>query len=307
MKDGELNEPAIQVDQLHKTFNSVIAVDHLSFQVNRGEIFGLLGPNGAGKTTTIRILMDILKADAGTARVLGNPPGVARERIGYLPEERGLYRGLRVDETLVYLGQLKGMSGAAAKKRAAELLARVELAEWSKNKVQELSRGMQQKVQVIASIIHDPDLVILDEPFQGLDPVNVEAVKDLIRNLRAQGKTIALSAHEMSQVEALCERILLIDHGKAVLYGALADIKKQFSPNAIEITPPLSFDGWPEVARTETRDSKQLIYLTKGTAPREFLKKALDRGLPIDQFEVASMPLEQIFVQVVKGDNHGAE
>ncbi len=296
-----MSDYAIEVDQLHKVFNAVVAVDHLSFQVNRGEIFGLLGPNGAGKTTTIRILMDIIKADAGAARVLDKPPGAARERIGYLPEERGLYRSLRVDETLVYLGQLKGMSSAAAKKRAGELLERVELSEWTRNKVQELSRGMQQKVQIIASIIHDPDLIILDEPFQGLDPVNVEVVKGLIRDLRAQGKTIALSAHEMSQVEALCERIVLIDHGKAVLYGALADIKKQFSPNAIEITPPLSFDGWSEVARTETHDHKQLIYLTKETAPREFLKKALERGMPIDQFEMASMPLEQIFVQVVKG------
>ncbi|MDE3089223.1 MAG: ATP-binding cassette domain-containing protein, partial [Chloroflexota bacterium] len=294
-------------DQLRKAFDGIVAVDHLSFQVNRGEIFGLLGPNGAGKTTTIRILMDIIKADAGSARVLGKLPGAARERIGYLPEERGLYRGLRVDETLVYLAQLKGMPRAAARQRAATLLERVELGEWGKRKVHELSRGMQQKVQIIASIIHDPDLVILDEPFQGLDPVNVEVVKSLIRDLRAEGKAIALSAHEMSMVEALCERILLIDHGKAVLYGALADIKKQFSPDAIEITPPLDFTGWLEVARAEARDSKQLIYLTKGTAPREFLKKALDRGLPIDQFEVASMPLEQIFVQVVKGENHGAE
>ena len=299
-----MDNPAIQVEQLYKSFNSVVAVDRLSFQVNRGEIFGLLGPNGAGKTTTIRILMDIIKSDAGTVQVLGAAPGTARERIGYLPEERGLYRGLKVGETLVYLGQLKGMSGAAAKKRAAELLARMELEAWTKNKVQELSRGMQQKVQLIASIIHDPDLVILDEPFQGLDPVNVQVVKDLIGELRAQGKTIVLSAHEMSQVEAVCERILLIDHGKAVLYGALADIKKQFSPNAIEITPPLSFDGWSQVTRTETHDHKQLIYLAKEIAPREFLKKALDRGLPIEQFEMASMPLEQIFVQVVTGGDH---
>jgi ABC-2 type transport system ATP-binding protein len=299
-----MEHPAIQVDQLYKAFNSVVAVDHLSFQVNRGEIFGLLGPNGAGKTTTIRILMDILKSDGGMVRVLDAPPGTARERIGYLPEERGLYRGLRVGETLVYLGRLKGMSREAAKKRAVELLGRVELTAWTKNKIQELSRGMQQKVQIIASIIHDPDLVILDEPFQGLDPVNVQVVKDLIGDLHSQGKTIALSAHEMSQVEALCERILLIDHGKAVLYGALADIKKQFSPNAIEITPPLSFDGWGQVTRTETRDHKQLIYLAKGVSPREFLKDALDRGLPIEQFEMASMPLEQIFVQVVTGGDH---
>jgi ABC-2 type transport system ATP-binding protein len=277
----------------------------LSFQVNHGEIFGLLGPNGAGKTTTIRMLLDIIKPDAGTVRVLGKLPGEVRERIGYLPEERGLYRGLRVGETLTYLGQLKGMSSSAAQKRASELLERVELGEWGKHKVQELSRGMQQKVQLIASIIHDPELVILDEPFQGLDPVNVGMVRDLIRDLRAQGKTIVLSAHEMSQVEALCERIALIDHGHAVLYGALDEIKKQFSPNALEIAPPLDFAGWDQVAQVEARDHRQMVYLKPGVAPRDFLKTILDRGWAIEQFEVASMSLEQIFVAVVKGDSHG--
>jgi ABC-2 type transport system ATP-binding protein len=297
-----MNNYTIEVEQLHKTFDAVVAVDHLSFQVHCGEIFGLLGPNGAGKTTTIRMLMDIIKPDAGSARVLGEPPGAVRERVGYLPEERGLYRSLRVDETLVYLGQLKGMPASTARQRAAELLERVELAEWAKRKVQELSRGMQQKLQLIASIIHDPDVVILDEPFQGLDPVNVELVRDLIRDLRARGKTIVLSAHEMSQVEALCERIALIHHGRAVLYGALADIKKQFSPNAIEITPPLDLTGWAEVARVESRDHRQMVYLKKGIAPHDFLKKLLERGLPLEQFEMASMTLEEIFVAVVKGN-----
>lgn len=296
-----MTELAIQVEQLRKSFNSLVAVNDLTFQINRGEIFGLLGPNGAGKTTTIRMLMDILKPDAGTVRVLGQSPNAVRERVGYLPEERGLYRTLRLTETLVYLGQLKGLTRVRAQERAAQLLARVELSDWSKRKVQELSRGMHQKLQIAASIIHDPELVILDEPFQGLDPVNVELVKGLIRDLRAQGKTIALSAHEMSQVEALCERIVLIDHGKAVLYGDLAGIKKRFAPNALEISPPLAFDGWHEVERVEGRDGKQLIYLSAQTNPREFLKRILDAGLPIEQFEVASMPLEQIFVAVVKG------
>lgn len=299
-----MNDFAIQVEGLRKTFGAVTAVDHLDFQVNRGEIFGLLGPNGAGKTTTIRMLMDILKPDSGTVRVLGELPGAVRERIGYLPEERGLYRGLRVGETLTYLGRLKGMPGAAAQKRATELLERVELGKWHKHKVQELSRGMQQKLQIIASIIHDPELIVLDEPFQGLDPVNVGLVKDLIRDLRAQGKTIVLSAHEMSQVEVLCERIALIDHGRAVLYGALDEIKKQFSPNALEIMPPLDFNGWAQVEKTESRDHRQRVYLKSGVAPRDFLRAILDHGLPLDQFEVASMSLEQIFVTVVKGDNH---
>ncbi len=295
-------EYAIQVEDLRKVYGDVIAVDQLDFQVGRGEIFGMLGPNGAGKTTTIRVLMDILKADAGTVRVLGGAPGAARERVGYLPEERGLYRGLRLDETLVYLGRLKGMSVASARKRAAALLEQVGLAEWSRKKAQDLSRGMHQKLQIVASIIHDPALVILDEPFQGLDPVNSEVVKDLIRDLRAHGKTIVLSAHEMSRVEALCERILLIHHGRAVLYGALADIKKQFAPNAIEIAPPLDWQGWAEVARVEARDRKQVVYLQPHIAPRDFLKRILEQGLFVEQFALATMPLEQIFVTVVKGE-----
>jgi ABC-2 type transport system ATP-binding protein len=297
----------INVDQLYKTYDGFVAVDHVSFQVNGGDVFGLLGPNGAGKTTIIRMLMDIFKPDGGAVSVLGQPPGAARARVGYLPEERGLYRSLRVDECLAYLGQLKGMPRAAAHKRALALLERVELKEWARKKVQELSRGMQQKVQLAASIIHDPDLIILDEPFQGLDPVNVDMVRSLIRELRAQGKTVVLSAHEMSLVEKLCERIALIDHGQVVLYGALADIKKQFSPNAIEISPPLDLAGWPDVARTELRDGKLLVYLRPPATPHQFLKALLDRGVFVDQFELASMPLDQIFVEVVTGQRANYE
>lgn len=302
-----MSETAVFVDQLHKSFDSLVAVDHLSFQVNRGEIFGLLGPNGAGKTTTIRILMDIIKPDSGTARVLGEAPGAARERIGYLPEERGLYRGLRVDECLTYLAELKGVEHAVARERAAMWLERIDLSEWANKKVQDLSRGMQQKVQIAASLIHDPELVILDEPFQGLDPVNVEVVKNLVRHLSAEGKTVALSAHEMNQVEALCNRIVLIHRGRAVLYGELAEIKKQFAPHAIEISPPLPLQDWPEVARAETRDGTQTIYLNHPFAPHDLLKKILDRGLMVDRFEMASMPLDQIFIQVVKGDQDRTE
>ncbi len=301
-------EPVIQVDQLQKAYGGVKAVQGLSFTVERGEIFGLLGPNGAGKTTTIRILMDILKADAGTVRVLGQTPGAARERVGYLPEERGLYRNLRVGACLTYLGQLKGMPRAAAQQRAAELLARVELAEWSQKKVQELSRGMQQKVQLIASLIHSPELVILDEPFQGLDPVNAEMVREVIRELRGQGKTVILSAHEMSQVEALCDRLALIDHGQVVLYGALADLKQQFAPHAIDLAPPLPLEGWPEVERVETRPGGapgQTIYLRPEATPRDLLRKIFDRGLALDRFEKATVSLEQIFITVVKrGELH---
>jgi ABC-2 type transport system ATP-binding protein len=295
-----MSDAVVEVEGLNKTFDAVVAVDHLSFHVDRGEVFGLLGPNGAGKTTTIRILLDIIKPDSGSVRVLGQEAGRARARVGYLPEERGLYRTLRVDECLTYLGELKGVSHASAQRRARELLERVEIADWSRRKVEELSRGMQQKVQIAASLVHDPDLVILDEPFQGLDPVNVEMVKGLIRDQSKAGKTVVLSAHEMNQVEALCQRIALINHGRAVLYGALSEIKRQFSPNAIEIRPPLALEGWSQVAHTEILDGRQRVYLKEGADPRELLKAILDRGLGIEQFEMASISLDQIFIQVVK-------
>ena len=301
-----MSEPAVSVQKLRKVYSTVVAVDDLSLEIPRGEIFGLLGPNGAGKTTTIRMLMDIIKPDAGEARVLGEPPGASRRRVGYLPEERGLYRTLRVIECLGYLGELKGLSRSAARKRAQQLLERVELGEWGKRKVDELSRGMQQKVQLIASIIHDPELVILDEPFQGLDPVNAEMVRGLIRDLRAQGKTVVLSAHEMSLVEMLCERIALINHGRVVLYGRLDEIKQRFAPNAIEISPPQALDGWPGVLQVANFDGHQRVTLAPGTLPRALLKQMVDSGLVLDQFQRASATLDEIFITVVKGDGDHA-
>jgi len=295
-------EPAIYVQKLRKVYSTVVAVDDLSLEVPRGEIFGLLGPNGAGKTTTIRMLMDIIKPDSGEARVLGMPPGQSRTRVGYLPEERGLYRTLRVGECLAYLGELKGMKRSAARQRAQQLLERVELGDWGKRKVDELSRGMQQKVQLIASIIHDPELVILDEPFQGLDPVNAEMVRGLIRDLRAQGKTVVLSAHEMSLVEMLCERIALINRGRVLLDGNLAQIKQRFAPNAIEISPALPLEGWPGVARVAAVDGRQRITLDPGAEPRDLLQQIVERGLPLEQYQRATATLDEIFITVVKGD-----
>jgi ABC-2 type transport system ATP-binding protein len=300
-------DPVLSIDQLYKAYSSLIAVNKISFEVNRGEIFGLLGPNGAGKTTTIRMVMDIIAPDSGTALVLGQKPGAMRHRVGYLPEERGLYRSLKVRETLVYLGQLKGMSKKDAEKKSDEWLARVDLKDWAKNKIQELSRGMQQKVQLISSVLHDPDLIILDEPFQGLDPVNVEAVRSIIRGLRDAGKTVVLSAHEMSQVEVLCERIALINRGQIVLYGNLSEIKKQFAPNAIEIAPPLNLEGWGEVARAEMVDGRQKVYLTASASPRELLKKIFERGMTVDRFEMATASLDEIFIKVVKEPPEGSK
>ena len=198
------------------------------------------------------------------------------------------------------------MSRSAARQRAAQLLERVELAEWGKRKVDELSRGMQQKVQLIASIIHDPELVILDEPFQGLDPVNAGMVRGLIRDLRAEGKTVVLSAHEMSLVEMLCEHIALINHGRVVLDGRLDEIKQRFAPNAIEISPPQSFDGWPGVLQVTGIDGRQRVTLAPSLQPRELLKQIVERGLPLDQFQRATATLDEIFITVVKGDSDHA-
>jgi ABC-2 type transport system ATP-binding protein len=292
----------IQVHDLVKRYGDVVAVDHLSFEVERGEIFGLLGPNGAGKTTTIRVIMDILNPDAGTVTVLGQPPGRAKGRVGYLPEERGLYRNLKVLDTLVYLAELKGVPRSAARERAVGLLERIQLEEWAARKVRDLSRGMQQRLQFAASLVHDPDALILDEPFQGLDPVNVERIKDFVAALHREGKTIVLSTHQMNLVEALCDRILLINRGQAVLYGSLAAIKREHAPNAIRVRAPHLPPDLPGVVAVERDDGAFDLTLAEGARPQEVLRALLDRGVEVQAFEVAPVPLEDIFVAAVSGE-----
>lgn len=289
----------LQTHNLVKRYNGFTAVDDLSFEVYEGDIFGLLGPNGAGKTTAIRTIMDIFKADEGSIEVLGEPPGVVRRRIGYLPEERGLYQELKVLDVLVYLAALKGVARSAARERAMTWLDRIELSEWAGRKVQDLSRGMQQKLQLVASLVHDPQLLILDEPFQGLDPINVDLLKRLMRELQGDGKTIMLSAHQMNLVEALCDRILLIDDGKAVLYGSLREIKRRHSPDAVRVRTSATLGDLPGVARLEQRDDTFTLTL-EGITPQDLLGTLVDRKIPIEAFEVATAPLEDIFIAVVK-------
>ncbi|RLC75680.1 MAG: sodium ABC transporter [Chloroflexi bacterium] len=291
----------IRVRDLLKRYNTVIAVNKLSFEVEEGEVFGLLGPNGAGKTTTIRIIMDILKPDEGEVEVLGGHPSEAKEKVGYLPEERGLYKNLKVLETLVYLAELKGVPRALARERAMALLEKVDLAEWASKKVKELSRGMQQKVQFIASLVHDPKVIFLDEPFQGLDPVNVEIIKRFIAELHREGKTIVLSTHQMNLVEALCDRILLINKGQAVLYGPLREIKKQYAPNAILVRAPELPHEIPGVVKIEEEDGAFNLTLAEGTNPNQVLRAILDSGITLEAFEVAPVPLEDIFIAAVSG------
>jgi len=295
-------QTVLEVSHLFKSYGDFTAVNDLSFAVQSGEIFGLLGPNGAGKTTTIRILMDIFKADGGEVRVLGERPADVRERVGYLPEERGLYKDLKVIEVLVYLGRLKGVDETTARGNATAWLERVELQEWGSHKVKDLSRGMQQKLQFVAGLVHNPELLILDEPFQGLDPVNVEMLKGLIVELQAAGKTIVLSAHQMNLVEELCDRIVLIDRGHAVLYGALADIKRNFAPHAVRLkTGSNSLDdvtGIPGVREVKPTGTALLLELDD-TTPQAVLAELVRRGVDVQSFEVASVPLNDIFVQVV--------
>ncbi|MCJ7764071.1 MAG: ATP-binding cassette domain-containing protein, partial [Dehalococcoidales bacterium] len=221
-----------EVNNVVKTYGEKSVVNDVSFSVSPGEIFGLIGPNGAGKTTTIRLMMDIIKPDSGEIRILGERLSEGtKDKIGYLPEERGLYKKLTVMETLTYLAALKGSQ--ADNSRAEALLKRVGMLAHKNKKIEELSRGMGQLIQFLATIIHDPQLIILDEPFAGLDPVNTELLKEIILELRTRNKAFILSTHQMNQVEELCDRILMINHGCSVLYGKLADIKNKYRNNSV--------------------------------------------------------------------------
>jgi ABC-2 type transport system ATP-binding protein len=292
----------IQVEDLTKRYGDFTAVDRLSFEVGQGEIFGLLGPNGAGKTTTIRVIMDILSPDTGRVTVLGQPPGQVKGKIGYLPEERGLYRKLKVLDTLVYLAELKGVPRSTARERATHLLERIRLEEWATRKVKDLSQGMQQRLQLVASLVHDPEVLFLDEPFQGLDPVNVERVKAFIAELHQEGKTIVLSSHQMNLVEVLCDRIILINRGQAVLYGHLAQIKQTYAPNSIRVRAPYLPPDLPGVLTVEPDDGAFNLGLAEEVAPHDVLRALLDQNVDIQAFEIAPVPLEDIFLAAVSGE-----
>jgi ABC-2 type transport system ATP-binding protein len=219
---------AVRVDGVGKRFGNHTAVDDLSFEVPDGVIYGILGPNGAGKTTTLRMMNDIIAPDRGTIELLGGlaPGSAAAPHVGYLPEERGLYPKMRVLETLVFMGELRGLTGREAKRRGGLWLERLGLAQWHKNQVQDLSKGMQQKVQFAAALIHDPELVILDEPWSGLDPINADVLRDVVREQKAAGRTVLFSTHQMEQAEKICEHICIIARGKKVLEGRLAELKR---------------------------------------------------------------------------------
>jgi len=293
----------VVVNGLSKRFGDVQAVADVSFNVEAGEIFGLLGPNGAGKTTTIRMMLDIFKPDQGSIEIFGGRLDVnGKRRTGYLPEDRGLYKDQKLDSTLIYLAQLKGMEKKTASLRLDIWLERFDLAEHRQKKVSELSRGMQQKAQIIAALLHDPDLVVVDEPFSGLDPVNTRMVKGILEELRAEGKTIIMSTHQMYQVEALCNRIVLIDKGRSVLYGLVNEIKRNFAGNAIVLQGQGDFEQLPGVLDTRKENGAWHLALEMGADPQELLRALTSRpNLHLERFELAEPSLEDIFVHVVGG------
>ena len=299
---------AVSVSHIAKSFGTTRAIIDVSFEVGRGEIFGLLGPNGAGKTTTIRILLDIFKPDRGQVSIMGGPmTEQIKDRIGYMPEERGLYQEIPLDRCLLYLASLKGVPDAEAHARLERYLERFDLVAHRRKKVKELSKGMQQKAQIINTILHRPELIIIDEPFAALDPVNTQLVKDLIRELRDQGVAILMSTHQMHQVEELCDRILLINGGRDVLYGSLDEIRRRYSgrailvraagdlpdvPGAVRVLP-----GAAPPARAGNRAVK--LALSDGITPQAVLWSLLSQGAAVEEFQVAVPTLDEIFIQVV--------
>lgn len=299
-------QPTIRVSHVAKSFGPVRAVSDVSFEVYPGEVLGLLGPNGAGKTTTIRMLLDIFKPDSGEIAVWGGPLDEDKKnRVGYMPEERGLYRDQKLEPTLLFLAMLKGMSRETAKERLHDWLKRLDLYVHRNKKVQELSRGMQQKAQIIATLVHDPDLIIVDEPFAGLDPVNTRLIKDIIEDERARGKTIIMSTHQMYQVEALCSRIVLIDHGQSVLYGEVDEIKRRFAGNAVVVEGQGNMEGLPGVLQVRREDGVWHMPLAPGTGPQDVLRALVERGVRVERFEIAEPSLEDIFITVVGGHGEG--
>lgn len=294
---------AVAIDQVSKRFDTVAAVSDLSLRMKQGSVFGLLGPNGAGKTTTLRMIMRVLIPDQGSIEVLGQRlSDRTQDLIGYLPEERGLYPRMTVRKVLVFLAALKGLAESEADRRAMQWLGRLELGDWTEKKINDLSKGMQQKAQFIAAVLHKPQLLILDEPFTGLDPVNAGVIKDIMLELRSQGTTIILSTHRMEQVEMMCDSICLMDQGRKVLDGDLRAIKQSYGKNTvrIEYSGNDGFLALPAVIENVNRFGPVIeAKLRPGADPQEILKSAVAQGARLTRFELMEPPLNDIFIEKV--------
>jgi ABC-2 type transport system ATP-binding protein len=297
--------PTVEVKNLFKSYNGQIAVKNLSFSVNPGEILGLIGPNGAGKSSTIKIMLDFMKPDSGEVELFGGQmSGAAKNRIGYLPEARGLYKELKVLDCILYLASLKGMDKATAKERSLQMLERTGMLESEKKKIKHLSKGMGQMIQFIVTIIHNPELLIMDEPFSGLDPVNTELMKNMVGKYRDEGKAIILSTHQMNQVEELCDRVLMIDHGEEVLYGDLREIKARFKKHSVQVSVDGEIGDLRGVTeRRTTKDGFELL-LAEDASPQSVLDQLRAQSLEIQRFEITTPSLHSIFLDMV-GGGHG--
>lgn len=296
----------VELERVSKSYDDFVAVDNLSFSISSHRIFGLLGPNGAGKTSSIRMMIGIIMPDAGSVRLFGEPFERRHlHKVGYLPEERGLYRKITVRENLALLGQLSGLTSRDAIARARRWAERLDIAEWVDKPVEDMSKGMQQKVQFIAALLHEPELIIMDEPFAGLDPINANVLKDLILELKEQGRTILFSTHRMDQVEKLCDSICLINHGRAVLQGSLREIKAGYGSRFVQI----AYEGegnfltrCPLVEASNNYGNYAEVKLRAGADAQELLRAAMCSA-KISRFEVMEPSLEQIFIDRVEKAN----
>lgn len=297
---------ALEVQNITKKYGDFSAVEDLSFQIPAGTVYGLLGPNGAGKTTTIRMVMNIIIPDRGAIKVLNETMDERmKERIGYLPEDRGLYPKMKVGELLLFLAEIKGLSRERARKAGDFWLKRFDLADWKNKKVEQLSKGMQQKVQFIVTVLHEPELIILDEPFAGLDPVNTKLIKDIMLEIKEKGRTVVFSTHRMEQVEMICDNICLINKARLVLEGNLSQIKKQHGKNTVvlEYEGDGSFIGsFPEVEKIDDYGKYMEIKLREKVDPQDVLSKIVGR-VRINRFEVQEPSLNAIFIEKV-GERH---
>jgi ABC-2 type transport system ATP-binding protein len=293
--------PTVSVAHISKRFGNTEAVKDVSFEVSPGEIFGLLGPNGSGKTTIIRIILDIYRQDSGSVSILNGPMNEAKKNhVGYLPEERGLYQDVQLERCLNYLATLKGMTQDQIAAKLPGYLEKFDLSKQKKNKIKELSKGMQQKAQLIATLIHDPDVIIIDEPFSALDPLNTQLVKDILREQREAGKTIIMSTHQMNLVETLCDRIVLIDKGQVLLYGDLREIRDQFTTNAILINSDANLpQNMPGIASVEENGLTLKLTPKDGITPQDLLNTLVKHGVNLKSFEVATPSLDEVFIRVV--------
>ena len=295
--------PILELRNVRKAYGNFVAVDNVSMAVPAGSIFGLLGPNGAGKTSSIRMIMNITPPDSGEVMVFGHPRTFEDlRRIGYLPEERGLYRKMTVMDQLVFLGEIRGLRGPKLVADIQQWLERVELAKWAKSKIEELSKGMQQKVQLIGTVLHQPDLLILDEPFSGLDPLNQELFRDLLLDYRSQGKSVVLSTHGMELAERMCDHICLISHGRSVLDGELKAIKRQVGGNAYRLVADGDLERlktMPEVEQATVQDNVVKLMLRPDAQMGEALRRMVE-FLNVHELRSEEPELEQIFLKAVR-------